>query len=77
MLGETKARRHIAGNGLKSLFTALKGRRLIFANPTRGMKASPKATTIPLALDAAVSPGAAELLGPSGRSRGCLPRSDR
>lgn len=53
-LDETKARRHIAGNGLKSLFTTLKGRRLIFANPTRGMKASPKGSTIPLALDAAV-----------------------
>ena len=53
-LGETGARRHIAENGLKSLFTTLKGRRLVFANPTRGMKASPKATTVPLALDAAV-----------------------
>lgn len=53
-LEETKARRHIAGNGLKSLFTTLKGRRLIFANPTRGLKASPKGSTIPLALDAAV-----------------------
>jgi hypothetical protein len=53
-LEETKARRHIAGNGLKSLFAILKGRRLIFANPTRGMKASPKGSTIPLALDAAV-----------------------
>ncbi|WP_427129154.1 hypothetical protein [Pseudarthrobacter sp. S9] len=53
-LGETGARRHIAGNALKSLFTTIKARRLIFANPTRGMKASPKATTIPLALDAAV-----------------------
>ncbi|RKO21800.1 hypothetical protein D7Z96_15150 [Pseudarthrobacter phenanthrenivorans] len=56
-LNETKARRHIAGNGLKSLFTTLKGRRLIFANPTRGMKASPKATNTPLALDAAVIRG--------------------
>lgn len=53
-LGGTGARRHIAGNGLKSLFKTLKGRRLIFADPTCGMKASPKATTIPLALDAAV-----------------------
>ncbi|WP_231941161.1 hypothetical protein [Arthrobacter sp. U41] len=53
-LDETTARRHIAGNGLKSLFRTLKGRRLIFANPTRWMKASPKASTIPLALDAAV-----------------------
>ena len=53
-LEETRVRRHVAGNGLKSLFTTLKGRRLIFANPTRGMKASPKASTIPLALDAAV-----------------------
>ncbi|MEV7649078.1 hypothetical protein [Arthrobacter sp. NPDC089319] len=56
-LDETKSRRHIAGNGLKSLFTILKGRRLIFANPTRGMKASPKATNTPLALDAAVIRG--------------------
>lgn len=53
-LAGTGGRRHIAGNGLKSLFTTLKGRRLIFADPTRGMKASPKATTIPLALDPAV-----------------------
>ena len=50
----TTSRRHIAGNGLKSLFTTLKGHRLIFANPTRGMKASPKSSNIPLALDAAV-----------------------
>lgn len=48
------ARRHIAGNGLKSLFRTLKARRLIFANPTRGMKASPKSTNMPLALDPAV-----------------------
>jgi site-specific recombinase XerC len=48
------SRRHIAGNGLKSLFKTLKGRRLIFVNPTRGMKASPKSSNIPLALDAAV-----------------------
>ncbi|GAB2765604.1 hypothetical protein GCM10027090_39700 [Sinomonas soli] len=53
-LAGTGGRRHIAGNGLKSLFTTLKGRRLIFADPTRGMKASPKAATIPLALDPAV-----------------------
>ncbi|WP_232223688.1 hypothetical protein [Arthrobacter sp. FB24] len=53
-LDETGGRRHIAETGLKSLFTTLKGRRLIFANPTRGMKASPRATTIPLALDADV-----------------------
>ncbi|WP_422758811.1 hypothetical protein [Paenarthrobacter sp. C1] len=41
-LAGTGGRRHIAGNGLKSLFTTLKGRRLIFADPTRGMKASPR-----------------------------------
>jgi len=76
----TGGRRHIAGNGLKSLFTTLKARRLVFANPTRGMKASPKATTIPLALDAAVIRGGAELPGACGRPRGCLgrlPRPDR
>ncbi|MDR6688298.1 hypothetical protein J2Y41_003884 [Arthrobacter sp. 1088] len=56
-LEKTTSRRHIAGNGLKSLFTILKGRRLIFANPTRGLKASPKSSTIPLALNAAVIRG--------------------
>lgn len=50
----TGGRRHIAWTGLKSLFRTLKARKLVFANPTRGMKGSPKATTIPLALDPAV-----------------------
>lgn len=56
-LEKATTRRHIAGNGLKSLFAILKGRRLIFVNPTRGLKASPKSSTIPLALDPAVIRG--------------------
>jgi hypothetical protein len=47
-------RRHAAELGLRSLFKALKGRRLIFADPMRGMKHTPVAGNIPLALDPAV-----------------------
>lgn len=39
-------RRHAAELGLRSLFKTLKGRRLIFANPMRGMKYRPVAGTI-------------------------------
>jgi hypothetical protein len=47
-------RRHAAELGLRSLFKTLKGRKLIFANPMRGMKVMQPASTIPLALDPAV-----------------------
>ncbi|MCA9239612.1 MAG: hypothetical protein KDA37_05410 [Planctomycetales bacterium] len=50
-------RRHAAELGLKSLFKTLKGRRLIFANPTRGIKHTPLNGNIPLALDPVVIRG--------------------
>lgn len=46
--------RHFAENGLKSLFKILKGRRLVFTNPMKGLPVRPVATTIPLPLDTAV-----------------------
>lgn len=48
------SRRHFAENGLKSLFKILKGRRLVFANPMRGIDLTPVATNIPLPLDTAL-----------------------
>ena len=53
-LPETATRRHLAEIGLKSLFKVLKGRKLVFANPTRGIDTTPVASNIPLALDSAV-----------------------
>lgn len=47
-------RRHAAELACRSLFKTLKGRRLIFANPMRGMKHTRLAQTTPLALDPAV-----------------------
>lgn len=46
------ARRNFAEYGLRSLFRVLKGRRLIFADPTRGMPATPVSRSVPLPLDA-------------------------
>ncbi len=46
--------RHFAENGLKSLFKILKGRRLVFTNPMKGLPVRPVATTIPLPLATAV-----------------------
>lgn len=46
--------RHFAENGLKSLFKILKGRRLVFANPMRGIDLTRIATNIPLPLDPAL-----------------------
>jgi hypothetical protein len=43
--------RHFAELGLKSLFKTLKGRKLLFADPARGLKPTPVATNIPLPLD--------------------------
>jgi hypothetical protein len=47
------ARRNFAEQGLRSLFTVLKARKLIFTNPTRGMPATPVNDTVPLPLDTA------------------------
>ena len=47
-------RRHAAELGLRSLYRTLKGRKLVFTNPMRGLKSNPLAGTIPLALDPAV-----------------------
>jgi hypothetical protein len=47
-------RRYHAENGLKALFKMLKGRRLVFADPTRGLEATRIATNIPLPLDTEV-----------------------
>lgn len=43
--------RHFAEIGLRSVFTTLKARKLIFTNPTRGMPTTPTNTTVPLPLD--------------------------
>jgi hypothetical protein len=56
-LPEKGAHRHFAAVGLKSLFKTLKARRLVFADPTRGMKASPVATNVPLSLNTAAIRG--------------------
>ncbi len=50
-LPKTGAQRNFAEYGLRSLFTTLKARKLIFSNPTRGMPATPVNSTIPLPLD--------------------------
>lgn len=46
--------RSIAYLGLKSLFTTLKARQLVFANPTRSIRAVTPQTNIPLPLDTAL-----------------------
>lgn len=50
-LPESGARRNFAEFGLRSLFGVLKARKLIFTNPTRGMRATPVNATVPLPLD--------------------------
>lgn len=50
-LPESGSRRNFAEYGLRSLFTVLKGRKLIFTNPTRGMRLTPVNATVPLPLD--------------------------
>jgi len=47
------SRRIWAEYGLKSLFTVLKARKLIFMNPTRGIGTTPVARSVPLPLDTA------------------------
>ncbi len=44
-------RRNLAEFGLRSLFEILKGRRLIFADPMRGIPATPVNSSVPLPLD--------------------------
>jgi len=56
-LPEKGSHRHFAALGLRSLFKTLKARKLVFADPTRGMKASPVATNVPLSLDTAAIRG--------------------
>lgn len=46
--------RRIAEAGLKALFKVLKGRRLVFSDPTRALKTTPKPGNIPLPLDPAM-----------------------
>jgi hypothetical protein len=50
-LPERGSRRNWAEYGLRSLFTVLKARKLIFANPTRGLRLTPVTATVPLPLD--------------------------
>ena len=45
------SRRNFAEYGLKSLFTVLKGKKVIFTNPTRGMPATPVNASVPLPLE--------------------------
>ena len=47
----TGPRRNWAEYGLRSLFKVLKARKLIFANPTRGIPLTPVNATVPLPLD--------------------------
>jgi hypothetical protein len=50
-LPESGSRRNFAEHGLRSLFTVLKARKLIFINPTRGMKMTPVNNNVPLQMD--------------------------
>jgi len=50
-LPESGSRRNFAEYGLRSLFTVLKGRKLIFTNPTATMRPTPVNATVPLPLD--------------------------
>lgn len=47
------SRRNWAEYGLRSLFTVLKGNKLIFTNPTAGIPSTPVNATVPLPLDTA------------------------
>lgn len=50
-LPESGSRRNFAEYGLRSLFTVLKGRKLIFTNPTAAMRSTPVNANVPLPLD--------------------------
>ena len=52
-LPKAGSRRIWAEYGLKSLFTVLKARKLLFINPTRGIGTTPVSRSIPLPLDTA------------------------
>ena len=56
-LPEKGAQRNFAEYGLRSLFKTLKGRKLVFADPTRGMPATSPASNVPLSLDTAAIRG--------------------
>ncbi len=55
--------RHFAENGLKSLFKILKGRRLVFTNPMKGIDLTRVVRNLPLPLDPALI--RAELASPN------------
>ncbi len=50
-LPSSGSRRHTVEQGLRSLFSVLKGRKLVFVNPTRGQPLTQPTATIPLPLD--------------------------
>lgn len=50
-LPESGSRRNFAEFGLRSLFTVLKARKLIFTNPTAAMPSTPVRSNVPLPLD--------------------------
>jgi hypothetical protein len=50
-LPDSGGRRYLAESGLRSLFTILKARKLIFANPTRGRRLTATNRTLPLPLE--------------------------
>ena len=52
-LPKSGSRRNWAEYGLRSLFSVLKARRLIFSDPTRNLPATPVNATVPLPLDTA------------------------
>ena len=54
VLPETGSQRALMERGLRSLFKTLKARKLIFANPTRGMRGTRINGTVPLPLDTAL-----------------------
>jgi hypothetical protein len=51
VLPANAARRHTLEQGLRSLFSVLKSRRLTFINPTRGLPVTDTNSTIPLPMD--------------------------
>ncbi len=53
-LPEGRTRRHFAEIGFRSLFKTLKARKLVFANPMRGIPSTGVGHNIPLAADAAL-----------------------
>ena len=60
------ARRHTVEQGLRSLFSVLKSRKLVFVNPTRGLPLTNTNATIPLPLDTAAIRAALNSPRPAG-----------